>query len=128
MRLIYFISDYRFSVTQKHLKMLVIQFLILSSLTFVTSGWGVLNYPEFIKHLEEIEKYREDVLNDEQGHGRYYRDVDKKTDTVTRFGKSLAQAKSSNKGRGMARMLNLMKRSFSTSLLRKHGWNKLYED
>ena len=47
------------SLNQYPPRMLAIQFLILSCTAIMTSGWGVLNYPEFIKHLEELEQYRD---------------------------------------------------------------------
>ena len=48
-----------FSLLQHPLRMLAIQFLIPSCTAIMTSGWGVLKYPEFIKHLEELEQYRD---------------------------------------------------------------------
>ena len=40
----------------------------------MTSGWrGILHYPEFVKHMEEIGTYQDDV--DDLEHGKEYKRI-----------------------------------------------------
>ena len=50
-----------FSLTQEPFRMLVIKFLLLFCAVTMASGLDVLNYPEFIKHLEKLEKMRDPI-------------------------------------------------------------------
>ena len=50
-----------FSLNQEPFRMLVIKFLLLFSAATMASGLDVLNYPEFIKHLEKLEKIRDPI-------------------------------------------------------------------
>ena len=76
----------------------------------MTSGWGVLKYPEFIKHLEELEQYRDAIQpgkivdsNDDNQKSLYK--------IIEEFGKSLKQH-----NRSLMNISNWMKRSFFNSL------------
>ena len=83
--------------------MLVIQFLILGCTFIMTSGLDVLNYPEFIKHLENLEQ------------NGYPIDHEKRVDTSDDDNqKSLYEVIR----RFEMKITNLIKRSFSTSKIR----------
>ena len=89
----------------------------------MTSGWGgVLHYPEFVKHMDEIGTYQDDV--DELNHGKEDKrfNIDSKNTifgTIKALRKYLDYRRSSTDRRRMMMMMNIMKRSFSTSQLRK---------
>ena len=103
-----------FSLIQDPLRMLALQFLILSCTAIMTSGWGVLNYPEFIKHLEELEQYRDAIQpgkivdNNDDNQKSLYKIIEE-------FGKSLKQH-----NRSLMNISNWMKRSFFNSLNKNH--------
>ena len=95
---------------QHRLKMMVIHFLILFSAFLGASGWGVINYPEFIKHLEDLEKYK-DI------EGKRYDDPNQKTlfNIFREFGKSLLESTHSIDNQRMMKIRDLVKRTFPTS-------------
>ena len=104
--------------------MLVIQFLILSCTVIMTSGWGVLNYPEFIKHLEELEQYRDAIH-----HGKRvekFKDDNQRSlyKIIKEFGKYLIKSNNSIDRKRLMKITNLMKRSFPDSELRSHKEKK----
>ena len=109
-----------FSLIQDPLRMLAIQFLILSCTAIMTSGWGVLNYPEFIKHLEELEQYRDAIQpgkivdNNDDNQKSLYKIIEE-------FGKSLKQH-----NRSLMNISNWMKRSFFNSLNKNRKEKKLW--
>ena len=99
----------------------VTTFLILSSLILVVSGWGdVIHYPEFVKYIGEIGKYKEDPVQDELGYI---------TDRKRALFSSIMGLRRALDDAGMWRMEDnelermrrgrIKKRSFSTSQLRR---------
>ena len=102
--------------------MLAIQFLILSCTTIMTSGWGVLNYPEFIKHLEELEQYRDAI---QPGKSVDSADENQKSlyKIIKEFGKSLKQHNLS-----LMHISKLTKRSFLNSVNRNHKEKKMMDN
>ena len=97
-------------MVQHRLRMMVIHFLILFSAFLGASGWGVINYPEFIKHLEDLEKYK-DI------EGKRYVDPNQKTlfNIFREFGKSLLESTHSIENQRMMKIRNLVKRTFPAS-------------
>ena len=93
--------------------MLVIQFLILSSTVIMTSGLDVLNYPESIKHLEELEQMGYSVTPGKR--------VDKSDDDNQKsLYKTIREFE--------MKIINLIKRPFSTSKLRNRKEKKMMDD
>ena len=114
-----------FSLLQDPPRMLAIQFLILSCTAIMTSGWGVLKYPEFIKHLEELEQYRDAIHpGDDIYPGKR---VDSNDDNqislykiIKEFGKTLKMHNHS-----LMNISDLMKRSFFNSVNRNRKEKKI---
>ena len=111
-----------FSLLQDPPRMLAIQFLILSCTAIMTSGWGVLKYPEFIKHLEELEQYRDAFhpgkrvdSNDDDQISLYK--------IINEFGKTLKLHNHS-----LMDISNLMKRSFFNSVNRNQKEKKIMDN
>ena len=111
-----------FSQIQDPPRMLAIQFLILSCQAIMTSGWGVLNYPEFIKHLEELEQYRDAIhpgkrvdSNDDNQMSLYK--------IIKEFGKTLKLPNHS-----LMNISDLMKRSFLNSVTRNRKEKKIMDN
>ena len=110
-----------FSLIQDPLRMLALQFLILSCTAILTSGWGVLNYPEFIKHLEELEQYRDAIHPGKRVDSND--DSEKSLYTIIKeFGKSLKHHNHS-----LMNISNLMKRSFFNSVNRNRKEKKIMD-
>eukprot|EP00090_Calanus_glacialis_P013377 TRINITY_DN22012_c0_g1_i1.p1 TRINITY_DN22012_c0_g1~~TRINITY_DN22012_c0_g1_i1.p1 ORF type:complete len:126 (+),score=33.44 TRINITY_DN22012_c0_g1_i1:3-380(+) len=106
---------------------LVVSLLIFSMLVLVASGWGdVLHYPEFVKHMEEIGNYNHDLDTDQEDR-RYNNGKRSLFSSIIELRRSLDDAglwiddhDQERIRRGLKR--NMMKRSFSTSQLRRQ-WN-----
>ena len=102
---------------------LVTKLLVLSMMVLGTSGWGdVLHYPEFVKHMEEIGKYNED-LDHGQADKRYNLENKKSLlQQINLLRKALEDSSSwmnANRRKEKEWMMKWMKRSFSTSQLRR---------
>ena len=107
--------------------MLAIQFLILSCTAIITSGWGVLKYPEFIKHLEELEQYRDAIYpGDDIYPGKR---VDSNDDNQMSLYKIIKEFGQSFKlhNHSLMNKSDLMKRSFFNSV-RSNGKKKKIMD
>ena len=93
-------------------------------LVLVVSGWGdVLQYPEFVKHIKEIGNYN-DGLGTDQEDRRYNNGKRSLFSSINDLRRALDDAglwvddhRQERNRRGLKR--NMMKRSFSTSQLRR---------
>ena len=93
-------------------------------LVLVASGWGdVLHYPEFVKHMEEIGNYNDDLDTDQEDR-RYNNGKRSLFSSIIELRRALDDAGLWIDDHGQERirrgmMKNTMKRSFSTSQLRR---------
>ena len=89
-------------------------------LVLVASGWGdVLHYPEFVKHMEEIGNYNDDLDTDQEDR-RYNNGKRSLFSSIIELdyaGLWIDDHGQERIRRGLMR--NMKKRSFSTSQLRK---------
>ena len=93
-------------------------------MVLVASGWGdVLHYPEFVKHMEEIGNYNDDLDTGPEDR-RYNNGKRSLFSSIIELRKALDDAglwiddhDQERIRRGLKR--NIMKRSFSTSQLRR---------
>ena len=119
------LSCIKYSPILKYLLMrLVVSLLIFSMLVLVASGWGdVLHYPEFVKHMEEIGNYNDDLDTDQEDR-RYNNGKRSLFSSIIELRRALDDAGLWIDDHGQERirrgmMKNTMKRSFSTSQLRR---------
>ena len=119
------LSSIKYSPILKYLLMrLVVSLLIFSMLVLVASGWGdVLHYPEFVKHMEEIGNYNDDLDTDQEDR-RYNNGKRSLFSSIIELRRALDDAGLWIDDHGQERirrgmMKNTMKRSFSTSQLRR---------
>ena len=111
-------------ILQYLLMRLVVSLLIFSMLVLVASGWGdVLHYPEFVKHMEEIGNYNHDLDTDQEDR-RYNNGKRSLFSSIIELRRALDDAGLWIDDHGQERirrgmMKNTMKRSFSTSQLRR---------
>ena len=94
----------------------------------MTSGWGVLNYPEFIKHLEEIEQTRDAIHHGKRVEKFNNDNMKSLYKIIKEFGKYLFKSNDSIDRRNPMKMIKLMKRSFAISELRSHKEKKNTDD
>ena len=117
--------SFKYSPILKYILMrLVASLLVFSMLVLVASGWGdVLHYPEFVKHMEEIGNYNDDLDTDQEDR-RYNNGKRSLFSSIIELRRSLDDAglwiddhDQERIRRGLKR--NMMKRYFSTSQLRR---------